>query len=121
MDFIKRYFGADFPRAVLFDLDGTLVDSAPDLAVAMDTVLTRLALPVVCLRMRSQNFEHELRQVQGKVSRPTCRMSILSEMRVVLQYISSLRTPRGARREGAGLEIEAHTLRAAGLHRAGGL
>jgi phosphoglycolate phosphatase len=32
-------------RAIFFDLDGTLVDSAPDLAVAVDTMLTQLGMP----------------------------------------------------------------------------
>ncbi len=32
-------------EAVFFDLDGTLVDSVPDLAVAVDTMLTQLGLP----------------------------------------------------------------------------
>ncbi|WP_369601006.1 hypothetical protein AAIA72_14475 [Hahella sp. SMD15-11] len=31
--------------ALLFDLDGTLVDSVPDLAQALDTALGRLGLP----------------------------------------------------------------------------
>ncbi len=34
-----------YPQAILFDLDGTLVDSVPDLAVAIDHMLTYLALP----------------------------------------------------------------------------
>lgn len=34
-----------FPAAVLFDLDGTLIDSAPDLLGALDHVLDRLGLP----------------------------------------------------------------------------
>ncbi|MEH6912002.1 MAG: phosphoglycolate phosphatase [Oceanicoccus sp.] len=46
MSAISRYFDAGMPQAVLFDLDGTLVDSAPDLAVAMDNVLRRLSLPL---------------------------------------------------------------------------
>ncbi len=33
------------PQAVLFDLDGTLVDSVPDLAIAVDTAFKELGLP----------------------------------------------------------------------------
>lgn len=33
------------PELVLFDLDGTLVDSAPDLAYSLNTMLTELGLP----------------------------------------------------------------------------
>ena len=33
------------PELVLFDLDGTLVDSSPDIAYAADTMLARLGLP----------------------------------------------------------------------------
>jgi len=33
------------PELVLFDLDGTLVDSSPDIAYAVDTMLSRLGLP----------------------------------------------------------------------------
>jgi phosphoglycolate phosphatase len=32
-------------KAIFFDLDGTLVDSAPDLAVAVDTMLRQLGMP----------------------------------------------------------------------------
>ena len=34
------------PAAILFDLDGTLIDSAPDLAAAVDATLDQLSLPV---------------------------------------------------------------------------
>lgn len=33
--------GAGWPRAVLFDLDGTLIDSAPDIAAAVNELLAR--------------------------------------------------------------------------------
>jgi phosphoglycolate phosphatase len=33
------------PELIVFDLDGTLVDSAPDIAYAVDTMLTRLNRP----------------------------------------------------------------------------
>jgi phosphoglycolate phosphatase len=36
--------GAGWPRAVLFDLDGTLIDSAPDIAAATNELLARHSL-----------------------------------------------------------------------------
>jgi phosphoglycolate phosphatase len=36
--------GPDWPRAVLFDLDGTLIDSAPDIAAAVNELLGRRGL-----------------------------------------------------------------------------
>lgn len=41
---LKR-FSNDCPQALLFDLDGTLVDSVPDLAVAVDATLVAIQLP----------------------------------------------------------------------------
>jgi phosphoglycolate phosphatase len=35
------------PQAILFDLDGTLVDSVPDLVVAVNLMLSELSLPLV--------------------------------------------------------------------------
>lgn len=39
---LSGLFNARWPRVALFDLDGTLVDSAPDLAAAVDTMLEQL-------------------------------------------------------------------------------
>jgi phosphoglycolate phosphatase len=40
-----RAGGLGWPQAVIFDLDGTLVDSAPDIAAALNEVLGRRDLP----------------------------------------------------------------------------
>lgn len=42
---IKALFDGEWPALILFDLDGTLVDSAPDLALAVDAMLARLSRP----------------------------------------------------------------------------
>jgi phosphoglycolate phosphatase len=39
--------GASWPRAVLFDLDGTLIDSVPDLAESLNEVLRWRGLPPI--------------------------------------------------------------------------
>ena len=41
----RRCFTSLWPGVALFDLDGTLVDSAPDLAAAIDDMLTALGRP----------------------------------------------------------------------------
>ncbi len=42
---LARLFEGRIPDLVMFDLDGTLVDSVPDLAAAIDTMLGRLGRP----------------------------------------------------------------------------
>lgn len=42
---IRALFDGQWPSLILFDLDGTLVDSAPDLTLAVDAMLTRLGRP----------------------------------------------------------------------------
>lgn len=46
---MRSLFGGRDPQLVLFDLDGTLVDSVPDLAQAVDRMLEALERPVAGL------------------------------------------------------------------------
>ncbi|WP_236208199.1 phosphoglycolate phosphatase [Pseudomonas tohonis] len=45
MSALQRLFDGRLPRLVMFDLDGTLVDSVPDLAAAIDHMLVTLGRP----------------------------------------------------------------------------
>lgn len=44
---MRSLFNGDLPKLVMFDLDGTLVDSVPDLTFAVDSVFRDLGLPEV--------------------------------------------------------------------------
>ena len=45
MTHLQRFFGENGPALIAFDLDGTLVDSARDLAVTIDRLLLELGRP----------------------------------------------------------------------------
>ena len=45
MSMLRELFQGELPSLVMFDLDGTLVDSVPDLAAAIDQTLVLLGLP----------------------------------------------------------------------------
>ncbi|GFM86281.1 phosphoglycolate phosphatase [Pseudomonas cichorii] len=45
MSGFEHLFAGKLPRLIMFDLDGTLVDSGPDLAVAVDKMLLELGRP----------------------------------------------------------------------------
>ncbi|SDS44384.1 phosphoglycolate phosphatase [Halopseudomonas sabulinigri] len=45
MSALRTLFGGELPRLVMFDLDGTLMDSVPDLAAAVDQMLALRGKP----------------------------------------------------------------------------
>lgn len=47
MAILKQLCDERLPSLIIFDLDGTLIDSVPDLAVAINAMLTDLSLPIV--------------------------------------------------------------------------
>jgi phosphoglycolate phosphatase len=49
MSGLEQLFGGRLPKLIMFDLDGTLVDSVPDLAVAVDKMLAELGRPAAGL------------------------------------------------------------------------
>lgn len=49
MSGFEQLFGGSLPKLIMFDLDGTLVDSVPDLAVAVDKMLVELGRPAAGL------------------------------------------------------------------------
>lgn len=47
MSMLTKYYPNGYPKLVMFDLDGTLVDTVPDIAIAVNKTLTLLGLPTV--------------------------------------------------------------------------
>ncbi len=55
MSAAEPFFATRLPRLVMFDLDGTLVDSVPDLTAAVDSMLASLGRPVDTLKWLKRN------------------------------------------------------------------
>lgn len=47
MSVLQQHYQGTYPKLIMFDLDGTLVDSAPDIAIAVNKTLHDLSLPNV--------------------------------------------------------------------------
>ncbi|MFD1259381.1 phosphoglycolate phosphatase [Entomomonas asaccharolytica] len=47
MNVLQQHYQGTYPKLIMFDLDGTLVDSAPDIAIAVNKTLQDLNLPAV--------------------------------------------------------------------------
>lgn len=47
MNILQQHYQGGYPQLIMFDLDGTLVDSAPDIAIAVNKTLQDLNLPKV--------------------------------------------------------------------------
>lgn len=47
MNILQHYYQGKYPKLVMFDLDGTLIDSAPDIAIAVNKTLNELGLTSV--------------------------------------------------------------------------
>lgn len=47
MNVLQQHYQGTYPKLIMFDLDGTLVDSAPDIAIAVNKTLHDLNLPTV--------------------------------------------------------------------------
>lgn len=45
MNVLQQHYQGTYPKLIMFDLDGTLVDSAPDIAIAVNKTLQDLNLP----------------------------------------------------------------------------
>lgn len=69
---LTQLFNGHLPRLVMFDLDGTLVDSVPDLAAAVDQMLSQLDRPAAGV--------HQVRQWVGNGAQVLVRRALAGQL-----------------------------------------
>ena len=116
------------PRTVVFDLDGTLVDTAPDLISALNFVLAREGLPPVPLhsarnmigagarKLIERGLELEGRSRQPGRPRPPDRRLHRLLCRAYRGRLAPVRRPRGRARRSCDARIPLR-----GLHQQAGM
>ena len=72
MKTLRNLFAGQLPQLVMFDLDGTLVDSVPDLAAAVDVMLQQLNRP--------QAGVEQVRQWVGNGARVLVRRALAGQL-----------------------------------------